>query len=254
MNLFGLFKSRWQRVGEDALGSWPLIYRHRKKGDIRVEVWHNAPDDYLRAMRRASLLVFVMVLGWGYLGYAAYCDLQKAGKCPEPIPATLAVAFALATLAVPHRLAKRKMKKHPATGRSVAEFRIAKGTLLVPSGEQSVIEQFHSATAGPHPRARQEAQEEELGQRRQQQSGSPITAGSKLYRESSCVQVRAGYRGARLLHTIEFCNDPEQKWAGLAAAAIDYALMLAKNGPPKPAATVRASVVMVGGRAIARET
>jgi hypothetical protein len=249
-----LFGSNWQRVGEDALGPWPVVYHHRKTGDVDLIVQHNTPANYWWAMRRAGWMAFALFAGWVWLAYTIVGGMHRTGKSFGWIPTLIFLTVAGISLAMPKYLAQRRMNKHPSTGKSQAVLKIRKGKITAPGGEKSTVDQFHSATGHPHFNSKDEAHSEEIWMRRQQQQGTPIIGGDELYRRSSCVRVLAGHRGAHVLCTIEFCNDPHQQWAGTAAAAVDYAVALAKAAAPASSQAVTVSAFRVTQRrTVARE-
>lgn len=224
MSFFDLFKSKWKRIGEDALGKWPVVYQHQQTKDINLVIRHNTPTDYRRAMRNAGWMTFGLVVAWGFVGYTMMDDAKKTGKAIDQTTGLVIAGVALASLTLPNYFAKKKMNKDPVFGQTVTEFRIRKGKLQAPGGEKAAIEHFYSATSVEHLNLKKEYRDEELGKGREQQ----LKKINQLFISSSCVEVRAGHRGAHLLHTIEFYNDPHQRWAGTAAAAIDYAVSIAK--------------------------
>ncbi len=126
--------------------------------------------------------------------------------------------------------------------------------LRAPGRNRTTIAEFHSAHHAEHPKARNEERAQSLSQIPHVQRGMRFTARAYLYRDSSCVQVRAGHRGSRNLCSIEFYNDPHGEYAGLVSAAIDYMVLLARDEEDRAAssapATGRKQAKRVGSRVI----
>jgi hypothetical protein len=224
-----LFRSKWVRTGKDVLGEWPALYVHQKSKASKLFIQHFTPRNYIWAMRRATVVAFVIFIAWCAFGYGLVTDCQRTHATIKPIPGLILVVFAIVSLYLPHFITHKRMQRHPSCGLSLTVLRVKKGALIAPNRNRTTVEEFHSAHHAEHPKARNEERAQALSQVRDVQRGGRFTARAYLYRDSSCVQVHAGHRGSRNLCSIEFYNDPHGEFAGLVSAAIDYMVLLARE-------------------------
>lgn len=195
-----------ERIGQQELGDWPQVFRERT-GALRIDIPRYQPAH----ITHATIIGSLSLLAFLFIAFGVSVSWNNISKNERETVCAVAAALFLVVCSQ-----FGSMKKHDRSKKK-AVIQICKGKIHWRS-KSCKLADLHSATVCAHRKTRDEARRNERRKREQQ---------TYLYRDSSEIRLHYGIAGAQSDWLVEFCNDPDGRWAARARAAIDYAITIA---------------------------